>query len=87
MCLFFVVFVSFLGGSNTDDKSNFFIYRRFLCVAVYCGICHTDVHFADGSMTGPWATKWPIVPGHELAGIATKVSKFNESITGLWATK
>jgi hypothetical protein len=22
---------------------------------------------------GPWATKWPIVPGHELAGVATKV--------------
>ena len=42
--------------------------------SVYCGICHTDVHFSDGSMTtGPWATKWPIVPGHELAGLATKV--------------
>ncbi len=51
-------------------------YIRYLTayVSVYCGICHTDVHFSDGSMTvGPWATKWPIVPGHELAGVATKV--------------
>ena len=49
-------------------------YNNCCCVSVYCGICHTDVHFSDGSMTvGPWATKWPIVPGHELAGVATKV--------------
>jgi hypothetical protein len=33
-------------------------------------------------MTGPWGRKGPIVPGHELASIATKVSKY-----GPWATK
>ena len=36
----------------------------------FCGICHTDVHFADPN--SPIA-KYPLVPGHELAGIVTKV--------------
>lgn len=40
----------------------------------YCGICHSDVHIAD-NLFG--ATKYPIIPGHELAGIVCKViSKF-----------
>merc|ERR1719342_429715 len=36
----------------------------------FCGICHTDVHYADPNST---LTKYPLVPGHELAGIVTKV--------------
>jgi len=36
----------------------------------YCGVCHTDVHFANNDMGH---TKYPIVPGHELAGIVTAV--------------
>jgi len=36
----------------------------------YCGICHTDVNVASND-TG--ATHYPCVPGHELAGIVTKV--------------
>merc|ERR1719481_2177926 len=36
----------------------------------YCGICHTDVHYADPKAP---MTKYPLVPGHELAGIVTKV--------------
>lgn len=36
----------------------------------YCGICHSDVHIAD-NLFG--ATKYPIIPGHELAGIVCKV--------------
>lgn len=38
----------------------------------YCGICHTDVHFADNLMG---ATNFPCVPGHELAGIVSVVGK------------
>ena len=38
----------------------------------YCGICHTDVHIANNDMG---STKYPCVPGHELAGIVTVVGK------------
>ncbi len=39
----------------------------------YCGICHSDVHIADGD----WAdwVNYPTVPGHEVTGIAVKVGK------------
>lgn len=38
----------------------------------FCGICHTDVHFA----LNQWGNAiYPMVPGHELAGIVTKVGK------------
>merc|ERR1711990_826671 len=36
----------------------------------YCGICHTDVHFAEKTSA---ISKYPLVPGHELAGVVTKV--------------
>ena len=36
----------------------------------YCGICHTDVYVACNHMGD---THYPCVPGHELAGIVTKV--------------
>merc|ERR1711936_523427 len=38
----------------------------------YCGICHTDVHIAANDMG---STKYPCVPGHELAGVVTAVGK------------
>jgi len=36
----------------------------------YAGICHSDIHTARGEW-GP--TTYPLVPGHEIAGIVTKV--------------
>jgi alcohol dehydrogenase, propanol-preferring len=30
-----------------------------------CGVCRTDLHIADGELTGP---KLPLVPGHEIVG-------------------
>lgn len=40
----------------------------------YCGVCHSDLHFAANHMGHLGAaTKYPIVPGHELAGICTAV--------------
>jgi uncharacterized zinc-type alcohol dehydrogenase-like protein len=36
----------------------------------YAGICHTDIHIAK-SEWGP--SSYPVVPGHEIAGIVTQV--------------
>ncbi len=38
----------------------------------FCGVCHTDVHFANNDLG---TTNYPCVPGHELAGVVTKVGK------------
>lgn len=36
----------------------------------FCGFCHTDVHLANND----WHfTQYPVVPGHEIAGVVTKV--------------
>lgn len=36
----------------------------------YCGICHTDLHFARND----WGfTRYPVVPGHEIVGTVTEV--------------
>ncbi len=39
---------------------------------LFCGICHTDVHFALNHLG---AAKYPIIPGHELVGKVTEVGK------------
>ncbi|KAL5555773.1 hypothetical protein UlMin_038009 [Ulmus minor] len=44
---------------------------------LYCGVCHSDLHSAKNE----WGfTRYPIVPGHEIAGVVTKtgnnVTKF-----------
>lgn len=37
---------------------------------LYCGVCHSDLHFARGE----WAfSSFPCVPGHEIVGRVTKV--------------
>lgn len=36
----------------------------------YCGICHSDVHQARDEWT---QANFPMVPGHEIAGVVTKV--------------
>ncbi|KAH9693503.1 putative cinnamyl alcohol dehydrogenase 6 [Citrus sinensis] len=37
---------------------------------LYCGICHTDIHHVKND----WGiTMYPVVPGHEITGIITKV--------------
>ena len=44
----------------------------------YCGVCHSDVHAAASQLLKK--TKYPITPGHELAGVAiavgNRVTKF-----------
>jgi alcohol dehydrogenase (NADP+) len=37
---------------------------------LYCGVCHSDLHFVRGE----WGQQsWPIVPGHEIVGRVTAV--------------
>ena len=38
----------------------------------YCGICHSDLHAARGEWSGE---RFPMVPGHEIAGIVTRVGE------------
>jgi uncharacterized zinc-type alcohol dehydrogenase-like protein len=38
----------------------------------YCGICHTDIHFARGQFAG---VKFPLVPGHEIVGKVVRVGR------------
>ena len=36
----------------------------------YCGICHSDLHQIKNDFGG---TMWPIVPGHEIVGMVTRI--------------
>lgn len=38
---------------------------------LYCGICHSDIHFAGGDF-GPLPVE-PLVPGHEIVGVVAEV--------------
>ena len=39
---------------------------------LYCGVCHTDIHFARND----WGRSiYPVVPGHEIVGRVIKVGK------------
>ncbi|CAA3031281.1 probable cinnamyl alcohol dehydrogenase 6 [Olea europaea subsp. europaea] len=39
---------------------------------LYCGMCHTDLHY----IRNDWGiTMYPVVPGHEITGIITKVGR------------
>ena len=35
-----------------------------------CGVCHTDLHVAEGDLT---PSKMPIVPGHQVVGVVEKL--------------
>jgi alcohol dehydrogenase (NADP+) len=37
---------------------------------LFCGICHSDIHYAEGAFPG---ATFPAVPGHEIVGKVTKV--------------
>lgn len=39
---------------------------------LYCGVCHTDLHFAKNEWKN---TIYPVVPGHEIVGKVVKVGK------------
>ncbi len=39
----------------------------------YCGICHSDLHYARNEWADVMATIYPCVPGHEIIGRVTEV--------------
>ena len=47
--------------------------RDVLMDMVYCGVCHSDLHFAAGHMNGLQRTTYPCVPGHELVGVVAAI--------------
>jgi len=68
--------VAYGAQSSTDDVAKMYIERRNITdndVSIdilYCGICHTDIHFARND----WGRSlYPVVPGHEIIGKISKV--------------
>lgn len=49
---------------------------------LFCGICHTDVHFVRNEFAAIIPTTYPCVPGHEIVGrvvkTGDKVTRFKE---------
>jgi len=62
--------------SNQNPLHQYFFERRdprnhdVVIDIQYCGICHTDVHQVNDEWGG---SIFPMVPGHEIVGIVTKV--------------
>ena len=40
---------------------------------LYCGICHSDLHYARNEWSDVMPTVYPCVPGHEIVGRVTEV--------------
>ncbi len=40
---------------------------------LYCGICHSDLHYARNEWSSLMETVYPCVPGHEIVGRVTRV--------------
>lgn len=68
----------YAGGNITDPLKEWKFERRpvgdddILIEIKFSGICHSDIHTVEGHW-GP--QKYPLVPGHEIAGIVTAVGK------------
>lgn len=45
---------------------------------LYCGICHSDLHYARNEWKDAMATIYPCVPGHEIVG---RVTETGSSVT------
>ena len=46
---------------------------------IYCGICHSDVHYARDEWHATMPTVYPCVPGHEIVG---RVRNVGSTVTG-----
>ncbi|KAB7669941.1 NAD(P)-dependent alcohol dehydrogenase [Bacillus sp. B1-b2] len=54
----------------TENKRRELDLQDVLIEIKYAGICHSDIHTAHGE----WgAVNYPLVPGHEIAGIVTEI--------------
>ena len=49
----------------------------------WCGVCHSDVHIAQGMVSVVAKVAYPIVPGHELAGVVSAVG----ASSSLWTAQ
>lgn len=49
---------------------------------LFCGVCHSDLHYARNEWKEVMETVYPCVPGHEIigrvTGVGSEVSKFNK---------
>jgi uncharacterized zinc-type alcohol dehydrogenase-like protein len=45
---------------------------------LYCGVCHTDLHFVHNDFAAFMPTTYPCVPGHEIVG---RVEKTGNAVT------
>ncbi|MCO6510327.1 MAG: NAD(P)-dependent alcohol dehydrogenase [Aridibacter famidurans] len=49
---------------------------------LFCGVCHSDLHYARNEWSDVMETVYPCVPGHEIigrvTGVGSNVSKFKE---------
>ncbi|MGM0481354.1 MAG: NAD(P)-dependent alcohol dehydrogenase [Pseudomonadota bacterium] len=69
---------AYAAKSETSGLAQHAIERRALRaddVAIeidYCGVCHTDIHYAENDWGG---TIYPVVPGHEIVGRVTAVGE------------
>lgn len=82
---------AYAAQSATSPLAPFTIPRRSLLASdvrldiLYCGVCHTDLHWAHNDWSGSLPTTYPCVPGHEIVGRVTavgpEVSKFREGDT------
>jgi len=69
---------AFAAQSPTSPLAPFTINRRdplsrdVEIDILYCGVCHSDLHFARNE----WGfSSYPVVPGHEILGRVTRVGK------------
>jgi len=55
-----------------------------------CGVCHSDIHLWEGGYEGPYGTflkttdrgvKYPLTPGHEIAGIIESMGEQTEGFS------
>ena len=65
---------AFAAFSEKSELEPFKISRRnlgkddVLIDILYCGVCHTDIHYIDND----WGiSNYPLVPGHEIVGKIT----------------
>ncbi|HWH71136.1 MAG TPA: alcohol dehydrogenase catalytic domain-containing protein, partial [Candidatus Sulfotelmatobacter sp.] len=40
---------------------------------LFCGVCHSDLHYARNEWSSLAQTVYPCVPGHEIVGRVTEV--------------
>ena len=79
---------AYAAGSATSALASTIIPRRFATERdvqieiLFCGVCHSDLHYARDEWHDVMPAVYPAVPGHEIVGrvakVGSAVSKFKE---------